>query len=346
MANTMKASVLEKKKTLILKDIPVPKYNDDEVLVKIEEVGLCGSDLHFYNDGRIGDFIAKDPFILGHEGSGIVMEVGKNVKDLKPGDRVSIEPNVPCFKCDFCKTGNYSQCNNIVALSAPPYDGLFTEYINYEPSFLFKVSNDISFTEVALAEPLSVGYSCASRAEVKAGDYVCILGFGPIGLSCIEIVKAMGASRIFVTDINDYRLNIAKKHGAYKTINVARDDLGKNIFENTDGLGVDSVIEVSCNEESIINSLNIVRKGGKVVWAGLGKDNITIPYGNCIFKDISIEMVFRYKNTYKPVVRLLESKLINFEDFVTHRFKLDEIQKAFDTANNPSIDQMKIIIEI
>ncbi|MCL4415298.1 MAG: zinc-binding dehydrogenase, partial [Actinobacteria bacterium] len=164
--------------------------------------------------------------------------------------------------------------------------------------------------------------------------------------ACLEMSKIMGASRIFITDIDDYRLNIAKKHGAFKIINILKDDLVKIINAYTESLGVDSVIEASGNEESMINSLKIVRRGGKVVWAGLGKDNITIPYNNATFKDISIEMIFRYKNTYMPIIRMLESKMINFEDWVTHRFKLDEIQKAFDTTNNPLVNKMKIIIEI
>lgn len=342
----MKAAILEKVKTLVVKDIPIPHYGDDEVLVNIKEVGLCGSDVHFYNDGRIGDFIVKKPLILGHESSGIIAKIGKNVKGFKIGDRVSVEAGLPCYKCYFCKTGKYHLCNNIAFLAAPPSNGAFVEYMKYDPNFLFKVSDDVSFTEAALAEPLSVGYSCATRAEVKAGDYVCILGSGPIGLACLEMSKIMGASRIFITDIDDYRLSIAKKHGAFKTINVLKDDLEKIINAYTEDLGVDSVIEASGNEDSIINSLKIVRRGGKVVWAGLGKDNITIPYNNATFKDISIEMIFRYKNTYKPIIRMLESKMINFEDWVTHRFKLDEIQKAFDTTNNPLVNKMKIIIEI
>ncbi|MCL4415297.1 MAG: alcohol dehydrogenase catalytic domain-containing protein [Actinobacteria bacterium] len=180
----MKAAILEKIKTLVVKDIPIPHYGDDEVLVNIKEVGLCGSDVHFYNNGRIGDFIVKKPLILGHESSGIIAKIGKNVNGFKIGDRVSVEAGLPCYKCYFCKTGKYHLCNNIAFLAPPPYNGAFVEYMKYDPNFLFKVSDDVSFTEAALAEPLFVGYSYATRAEVKAGDYVCILGSGPIGLAC------------------------------------------------------------------------------------------------------------------------------------------------------------------
>lgn len=342
----MKAAILEKEKTLVVKDIPIPNYKDNEVLVKIKEVGLCGSDVHFYNNGRIGDYKIKEPLILGHECSGIIAEVGKNVKNFKEGDRVSIEAGVPCCNCNFCKTGKYNLCNDVDFLSCPPKNGALTEYMNYNPNFLFKISNDVNFTEAALAEPLSVGYYCITRAEVRAGDYVCILGAGPIGLACLEISKIIGAAKIFITDINDYRLKIAKKHGAFKTINVLTDNIEKIINENTENLGVDSVIETSGNKNSIVYSLKIVKKGGKTVWVGLGNVNVTIPYDNITFKDISIEMIFRYKNTYKPIIRLLESKMVNFKDWVSHRFKLDEIQEAFDIFNNPLINKMKIMIEI
>ena len=342
----MKAAILKSPKNLIIEDLPVPKISDYEILVKVKEVGLCGSDLHYYNDGRIGDFIVKKPIILGHESAGIVTDIGKNVKKFKTGDRVSIEPGVPCYKCDYCKTGKYHLCSDIRFLATPPFDGAFTEYIKYDPNFLFKISDNISFTEASLVEPLSVGYCCATRADIKAGDYVCILGSGPIGLACLEISKIMGASKIFITDINDYRLDIAKKHGAFKAINILRDDLLKIIDECTENLGVNSVIEASGNEVSLINSLKIVKKGGKVVWVGMGKDNISVPYASIIGKDISIEGIFRYKNTYKPIIRLLESKKINLEGWVSHRLKLDEIQKAFDIANDINVNKLKIIIEI
>lgn len=342
----MKAVFLEEFKSLKIKEIPKPEISEDEVLINIKEVGLCGSDLHYYNEGRIGGFIVEKPIILGHESSGVVSEVGKKVNNFRIGDRVAIEPGIPCYKCDFCKTGKYHLCSDIKFFATPPVDGAFTEYIKYDPSFLFKISNSVSFTEAALAEPLSVGYSCATRAGVKAGDYVCILGSGPIGLACLEISRIMGASKIFITDINEYRLNIAKKHGAFRTINILREDLPKIINEYTENLGVDSVIEASGNEVSLINSLKIVKKGGKVVWVGMGKDNITVPYGSITSKDISIEGIFRYKNTYKPIIRLLESKKINLEGWVSHRLKLDEIQKAFDIANDININKLKIIIEI
>jgi L-iditol 2-dehydrogenase len=338
----MKAAILNKPKEIIIKDIPKPEYSDNEILVNIKEVGLCGSDIHYYNTGRIGDFVVKKPIILGHESSGIIAEAGKNVKGLKAGDRVTLEPGIPCYSCSYCIKGDYNLCPDIIFMATPPYDGAFTEYVAYDPNFVFKLPDDVSFTSGALVEPLSVGYSASKRAKINPGDKVLILGSGPIAISILEIASVFGASRVYITDINDFRLEAAKKHGAYKTINVGKQD----IFRELEDVEIDSVIEASGAESSIINSLKLVKPGGTVVWVGMGKDNIEIPYSKVTSKDLTIEGVFRYKHTYPPIISLLEEKKVNIEDIATHYFKLDEIEKAFNLANNPDADKIKIMIKV
>lgn len=342
----MKAAILEKPKHLVIKDIPIPEYSDDEVLVRIKEVGLCGSDVHYYNDFRAGDFVIKEPIILGHEAAGIVVEVGRNIKSLKKGDRVAIEPGIPCYKCDFCKSGKYNLCNDIKFMATPPFNGSFTEYVKYDPCFLYKISDKISFTEAALIEPLSVGYNCVKRAKVNPGDSIFIMGSGPIGLACLEMAKAAGAAKIVVTDINDYRLSIAKDHGVNLTINILKDNLLEKVNIFTNGLGMDSVIEASGNENSIFDSLKVVKKGGNVVWVGVGKNQLLIPYIDVLVKEINIGGIFRYMNTFKPIINLIEAKMINLNGWISHRYRLNEIQKAFDVANDPDINKLKIIIEV
>lgn len=338
----MKAAILEKPKKIIVEDIPIPRYSDDEVLIKIKEVGLCGSDLHYYNTGRIGDFIVKKPIILGHESSGIVEEAGKNVEGLKKGDRVTIEPGIPCGICNYCKTGNYHLCKDVKFMATPPYDGAFCEYVKYNPNFVYKIPENVNFTEAALVEPLSVGYSAAVNAEIKPGDKTLILGAGPIGISILEMLKVFGASKIFIADINKFRLNIADQHRADKTINIENTDILKDLENES----FNSVIEASGNDISIFNSIKLTEPGGKLVWVGMGKDIINIPYSEIIGKDLNIKGIFRYQNTYLPIIRLLEKKLIKIEDIVTHRLKIDNIEEAFDIANNPNINKMKIIIEV
>jgi L-iditol 2-dehydrogenase len=338
----MKAAILNKPKELVIKDIAKTQCGDNEVLINIKEVGVCGSDVHYYNKGRIGDFVVKKPIILGHESSGIISEVGDKVRGFEVGDRVTIEPGVPCYTCDYCIDGNYNLCPNIVFMATPPYDGAFVEYITYDPNFVYKLPDNISLTAAALIEPLSVGYSASKRAKIKPGDNVLILGSGPIGISILEMVKAFGASKVYITDINDFRLGVAKKHGAYKTINVTK----KDIFGELKNVKIDSIIEASGAENSIINSIKLVRPGGAVVWVGMGKDDIRIPYSIITSKDLSIEGIFRYKNTYPSIISLLEGGKIKIEDIVTHYFKLDDIEKAFSTANDPDVDRLKIVIRI
>jgi len=338
----MKAAILNKPKELVVKDIPEPEYGDNEVLVNIKEVGICGSDVHYYNRGRIGDYVVRKPIILGHESSGIIAGVGKNVKNLKVGDRVTIEPGVPCYKCEYCIKGDYNLCPDVKFMATPPYDGAFVEYVTYDPNFVYKLPENVSLTSGALIEPLSVGYSASKRAKITPGDNVLILGSGPIALSILEMVKVSGASKIYITDINNFRLEIAKKHGAYKTINVKETDL----FRELKGIRVDSVIEASGAESSIINSVKLVKPGGTVVWVGMGKDDINIPYSVITSKDLEIEGIFRYKQTYPPLISLLETGKIEIEDTVTHYFKLEEIKKAFEIACNPDIDKLKIVIKV
>lgn len=338
----MKAAILKKPKEIIIKEIPKPKYGDNEVLINIKEVGLCGSDVHYYNIGRIGSFYVKKPIILGHESSGVITEVGNNVKGLKVKDRVTIEPGIPCCKCNYCIKGDYHLCQDIRFMATPPYNGAFVEYVSYDSNFVYKLPDDLSFTSGALVEPLSVGYSASKRAKICPGDKVLILGSGTIGISILEMAKVFGASRIYISDINDFRLGMAKKHGAYKTINVSK----QNIFKELKDVEIDSVIEASGAESSVINSIKLVKKGGVVVWVGMGKDDIEIPYSDLTSKDLTIEGIFRYKNTYPSVVSLLEEKKVNVEDIATHHFKLDEIEKAFDIANNPDADKIKIIIKV
>jgi len=338
----MKAAILKKPKVIKIEDIPKPKPKTNEVLIKIKEVGLCGSDVHYYNNGRIGNFVLRKPIILGHESAGIVEEVGEDVKNLKAGDRVTIEPGVPCKRCNYCREGNYNLCSDIRFMATPPDDGAFIEYLTYDSDFVYKIPDNTSLTSGALIEPLSVGYSACTRANIAPGDIILILGSGPIGLATLEVAKIFGPSRIYIADINDYRLNVAKKNGAYETINILKQD----IFKILKKIQIDLVIEASGVQESIINSVKIVKRGGKVIWIGMGNDSIPIPYPIVISKDLTVEGIFRYKNTYSPIIKLLKDSKINIEYLVSHHFKFKDILKAFKLSSRPNFNKLKIVIDI
>jgi len=341
----MKVAVLEKVKKISIQERPKPKCSDNKVLIKIKEVGVCGSDIHFYNEGRIGNFVINKPIVLGHESSGIVVEVGKEVKGLKIGDRVSIEPGVPCYKCEFCKIGRYNLCNNVKFMATPPCDGALQEYIEYDPSFVFKISNKVTFTEAALAEPLSVAYFALNKADIKPGSSIFILGAGPIGLAVLELAKIAGITKIFISDIADYKLKVAKDHGAHFVINPLNSNILDIVSDKTNGKGVDVAIEAAGSPKTIFDSLKVVKKGGSVVWISVGKELVHIPYQDVIFRELKIEGINRYANTYGPVIELLENKKINFEGYVTHRFKFEQVEQAFKAAINPKVNNIKIMIE-
>ena len=201
-------AVLHKTNDIRLEQTPIPSPGEDEVLLRMDSVGICGSDVHYWTHGAIGDFIVRAPMILGHEAAGIVEECGKNVKHLKPGDRVAIEPGVPCRRCDYCKEGRYNLCPDIQFCATPPVHGNLCRYYKQAADFCFKLPDHMSLEEGALMEPLAVGVHACQRAGVALGKTALVCGAGPIGLVNLLTAKAMGASEVVVTDISEERLKV------------------------------------------------------------------------------------------------------------------------------------------
>ncbi|GAH50732.1 unnamed protein product, partial [marine sediment metagenome] len=207
VAKMMKAAILTEAKHIEIRDVPVPQIKDDEVLVRIKAVGVCGSDAHFYRDGRVAGWIVKEPLILGHECAGEIAEVGGSVEGLRVGDRVIIEPGIPCRKCEWCKRGEYNLCPDIRFMAVPGVDGAFTEYAGSAADFVYPLPDRISYEEGALMEPLSVAIETIKSAKIELGDSVAILGAGPIGILCLQAARAAGATDIYITDIDKNRLS-------------------------------------------------------------------------------------------------------------------------------------------
>jgi L-iditol 2-dehydrogenase len=209
MQGKMKVAVMTDimKMEFIRRDIPQPKAG--EVLVKLEYVGVCGSDLHYFENGRISDFIVKPPFVLGHEAGGVVVEVGSGVDHLKPGDKVALEPGKTCGHCEFCRTGRYNLCPDVIFFATPPVDGVFQEYVAHEAGLCFKVPDTMSSMEAALIEPLAVGFHAAVTGGTRLGQTALVTGSGCIGLVSMMAAKALGVSRVFVSDVIKKRLDKA-----------------------------------------------------------------------------------------------------------------------------------------
>jgi L-iditol 2-dehydrogenase len=333
----MKAAFLEKPGKLHIKEIDEPACGNDEVVVHIKATGVCGSDLHYFKEGRVGTNVVKSPHILGHESAGEIVEVGRNVSSLTVGDRVTIEPGVPCLRCGFCLSGRYNLCNDIHFLGAPPYYGTFREYVAHHALFVHKLPENVSFEEGAFVEPLAVGYNAMRKAAISPGESVLIIGAGTIGLSCLQMARIAGAGHTAISDIDEYRLGIAKKLGADEIIAIKKDTV--------EPLRYDCVIEATGIAESYAIAVEAIRKGGRIVVVGMSNTPANFDFTALLRKEAPLFTVYRYVNCYKPVLNLLEAEKINVGAMVSHVFSLDDIEKAFLTAENPSENKMKILVE-
>ncbi|HBA96477.1 MAG TPA: alcohol dehydrogenase [Lachnospiraceae bacterium] len=327
------------------RDIPAPK--DDEVLVKLEYVGICGSDLHYYETGAIGDYVVKPPFVLGHEPGGIVVETGKNVKHLKAGDRVALEPGKTCGHCEFCKTGRYNLCPDVVFFATPPVDGVFQEYVAHEADLCFKLPDNVSTMEGALIEPLAVGFHAAMQGGAKAGQTAVVMGAGCIGLVTMMALKAMGVSKVYVVDIMEKRLQKAMELGADGVINGSQTNAEEEITRLTGGRGCDLVIETAGTQVTTIQAIHMAKKGSTIVLVGYSKSGeMTLPMSLVLDKELTFKTVFRYRHIYPMAIDAVAAGKVNLKGIVTDVFSLDEAQKAMDYSVNYKADIVKAVIHI
>lgn len=349
MAEKNIGAVLVGTKKLEVKEVPTKEPGPGEVLVAVHSVGICGSDVHYWSQGRIGNFVVNGPMILGHESSGTVIKVGPGVKHLKEGDRVAMEPAVPCYKCYQCLHGRYNMCADIRCLSTPPYDGDICRYHVHDANFCFKLPDHMTFEEGALLEPISVGVYACRRAGVTLGTRVLITGAGPIGLVNILVARAMGADKIVITDLVQQRLDVAKQIGADETVLVDRDEPVEKTAERikpmfSDREGADVCIEC-CGAESSVNlCITVARTGGCVVLVGMGKPTMTIPLLDAAMREVDIRGVFRYLNCYPAAMSLIAQRKVNALQLITHRFNIEESAKAFEIASDPKSNSIKVMI--
>ncbi|MEK3795988.1 NAD(P)-dependent alcohol dehydrogenase [Paenibacillus sp. FSL R7-0204] len=332
---------------LQMKDIDMPVAREGEVIVKLEVVGICGSDVHYLEHGRIGDFVVDGDFILGHECAGEVVELGPGVKHLKVGDRVALEPGVTCGQCEFCKSGKYNLCPDVQFLATPPYHGCLMDYIAYPENMAFKLPDNVSSVEGALVEPLAVGLHAAAQGGVKLGDRVVILGAGCIGLVTLLACKAYGATEIVVVDIIEKRLEAAMKLGATRVINARQEDVLEAVAAWTDGAGVDKVIETAGSEHTVKQTPYLVKRGGTIVLVGLAaKDIIDFDFMQIMFKEADIKSVFRYRNLYPAAIGAIADGKVDVKGIVTHEFHFEETQQAFNYVIDNKEDVVKAVIKM
>lgn len=324
---------------------PVPK--EGEVLVKVEYVGICGSDLHYYESGRIGNFIVEPPFVLGHEAGGTVVEVGSGVSHLKVGDRVALEPGKTCGHCEHCKEGKYNLCEDVIFFATPPVDGVFQEYVAHEAGICFKLPDNVSTLEGALVEPLSVGLHAAMQGGAHIGQTAVVTGAGCIGLVSLLALKAMGVSRVIVVDVIDKRLQKAKELGADYVINGKEQDTVAEIKRLTEGKGCDLSIETAGTQITASQLIQASKKGATIVFVGYSASGeMTLPIGMALDKELTFKTVFRYRNIYPMAIEAIAAGKIRIKDIVTDYFELDDIQHAMDACVENKAEIVKGVIRI
>ena len=347
MNGKMKVAVMEGIGKMGFEEREIPKPKDDEVLVKLEYVGICGSDLHYYETGAIGDYIVEPPFVLGHEPGGVVVEVGKNVSHLKAGDRVALEPGKTCGHCEFCKEGKYNLCPDVVFFATPPVDGVFQEYVAHEADLCFKLPENVSTLEGALIEPLAVGFHAAIQGDAHLGQKAVVMGAGCIGLVSMMALKARGVSEVIVVDIMDKRLEKAMELGASAVINGARENVEERIKELTKGKGADLVIETAGTEITTRQAIHIAKKGSNIVLVGYSKSGeMTLPMSLVLDKELTFKTVFRYRHIYPMAIEAVAAGKVNLKGIVTNVFSLDEAQEAMDYSVHNKADIVKSVIKI
>lgn len=347
MEGKMKVAVMTGIGKIDFEERDIPKPGPGEVLVKLEYVGICGSDLHYYESGAIGDFVVKPPFVLGHEPGGTVVEVGENVRHLKAGDRVALEPGKTCGHCKFCREGLYNLCPDVVFFATPPVDGVFQEYVAHEAGLCFKLPENVSTLEGALIEPLAVGFHAAIQGDAHLGQKAVVMGAGCIGLVSMMALKARGVTEVYVVDIMEKRLEKAMELGASGVINAAKEDVRERIAQLTDGCGTDLVIETAGTEVTTRQAIQIAAKGSTIVLVGYSKSGeMTLPMSMALDKELTFKTIFRYRHIYPLAIDAVASGKVNLKGIVTDVFELDEAQKAMDYSVSNKADIVKAVIRI
>nr|WP_276353858.1 NAD(P)-dependent alcohol dehydrogenase [Cohnella sp. YIM B05605] len=345
LPHTMKAAVMHRTREIQLEELPVPGIRSNEVLIKVVAVGVCGSDLHYYAHGRIGKYVVDKPFILGHECSGDIAAVGSNVRRLKVGDRVAVEPGVTCGYCDACKKGRYNLCPEVEFLATPPFDGAFTQYIKVRQDFVFKIPDSMSYEEAALIEPFSVGIHAAVRTRLQPDSAIAIVGMGPVGLLAIAAAKAYGASTIIAADLEPLRLEAAHRMGATHVINIREQDPVKGILRITGDKGVDVAWETAGNPAALQAALLSLRRGGKLAIVGLpAQEGISLNVPFMVDHEVDLYGVFRYANTYPKGIHFLSSGIVDTSILITDRYPLERTQEAMERALNHKSECLKVVV--
>ena len=343
----MKALVLEEKGKLNLRDFPVPlKVGPNDVKIGVHTVGVCGSDVHYLTHGKIGHFVVNEPMVLGHEAAGTVLEVGSAVSNLKPGDRVCMEPGIPDPNSRASKLGIYNVDPSVRFWATPPIHGCLTPEIIHPAPYTFKLPDNVSFAEGAIIEPFAIGMQSALRAKIQPGDVAAVTGSGTIGIMVALAALAGGCSKVIVADMAQPKLDIITAYDGIETVNINDRSLTSVVDERTDAWGADVVFECSGAAPAILDLPQLVRPGGTVVLVGMPVDPVPFDIVGMQAKEARIETVFRYANIYNRAINLIGSGKVDLKPLISGTFAFDDSIAAFERAVEQRPSDVKLQIQV
>ncbi|HMR63862.1 MAG TPA: alcohol dehydrogenase catalytic domain-containing protein [Anaerolineae bacterium] len=349
---TVTAARLHGPSDLRVEEVPHPgPPGPDQVLLRVTAVGICGSDLHTYKDGRIGDNVIESPLTLGHEFAGIIEAVGEEAmggdfQPLHPGMRVAVDPAQPCWHCEMCELGHPNLCYHLHFCGSYPDEGSLVQWMHMPARTCFPVPDSIDDMGAALLEPLGIAVHAVDLAKIRVADSVAILGAGCIGLSILELVKLSGAQPIFVSDKFPWRLAVAEQLGAIP-INCDQVDPAKVVLDATAGRGVDVVIEAAWADHSVQQAADMARMGGRMVIVGISEaDELRMKHSTVRRKGLTIRLARRMKHTYPRSIKLMAGGAVDFGPMVSHRFPLEQAPEAFAMNTAYQDNVIKVIIDV
>lgn len=345
MSEQMKAVILQEKGRITIDSIPRPGAPaPGEVKVAMHTVGICGSDVHYYTHGAIGDFVLEEPMILGHEGSGRVLEVGEGVTHLAPGDRVCLEPGIPNPRSRASREGIYNVDPDVRFWATPPVDGCLAEEVLHPGEYTYKLPENLSYAEGALIEPFAVGMQAATKAKLKPGDVAAVIGCGTIGIVTAIAALNGGASRVYISDVAAEKLDLVKGMAGIIPVDASTEDLGERIRQDTDGWGPQAVFEASGAAGAYRSIWDLPAPGGVLVLVGMPTDVVTLDVVKAQAKELRIETIFRYANVYRKAIDLAASDGVDLSRLVTATFPVDESVAVFERGAEARPTDIKLQI--
>ena len=343
----MEALVLEKAKELSLRNIEIPEtLGPHDVRIKLHTVGVCGSDVHYYETGRIGPFVVEAPMVLGHEAAGTIIEGGSEVKNLKLGDRVCMEPGIPDPNGKATRLGMYNLDPAVRFWATPPIHGVLRPTVVHPAAFTFKLPDNVSFAEGALVEPLAVGMHSATKARIKPGDIAVVMGAGPIGMVTILSALAGGCGQVIVTDVDQPKLDLAATLGPVTPVNVSKESLVDVVNKMTDDWGADIVFEASGNERAAASVFEPLAPGGCVIYIGMPGNTIAYDVVAAQIKEARVEHIFRYAHVYPKALSLMGGGRLDVKPLITDKFDFAHSVEAFEFASHMPPTSVKVQIEL